>query len=297
MDARLLGRPRSHSGNSQEWNASKFVFKSYIGVVAHPMLAAMIHAETLNEPILLSGHSPEDAQLSRSLSFLLPQVLSEPPLQLMMNVGDQNGLEAWRLCWYVRNSPCPERTGLRRCNLSCSSSSHLVFEKLERRVENIVRRSQTRSRKQSSSHRCLLRSELTWNCRPSHEPQILVNLMSSLSKIRTATTSPNAAALGRVPMESGWVKNKEKGQEQGERERRRQEQRKGAMRNRRKRSSKGVVTIAENGVTNAANGWHRKEKQVDTKFKATLARPVQAVRRLHWRPQMQAQKRWDSSSP
>ena len=42
------------------------------------------------------GLSPEDAQLSQSLSFLLAQVLSGPP-QLMMNVGDQNGLEAWRL--------------------------------------------------------------------------------------------------------------------------------------------------------------------------------------------------------
>ena len=27
----------------------------FFGVVAHPMLAAMIHAETLNEPIVISG--------------------------------------------------------------------------------------------------------------------------------------------------------------------------------------------------------------------------------------------------
>ena len=77
--------------------AFKFVCKSYICVVAHPMLAAVIRAETLNDPIAISVLSPEDAQLSRSLSFLLAQVLSAPPLQLMMNVGDQNGLEAWRL--------------------------------------------------------------------------------------------------------------------------------------------------------------------------------------------------------
>ena len=41
-----VGETSSYSGNSQEWNAFKFVFKSYIGVVAHPMLAAMNHAET-----------------------------------------------------------------------------------------------------------------------------------------------------------------------------------------------------------------------------------------------------------
>ena len=86
VDVRLLGRPRPYGGNSQEWNAFKFVFKTYIGAVAHPMFAAMIHAETLNEPVFLSGLSPENAQLSRSLSFLLAQLLSGPPLQLMMNM-------------------------------------------------------------------------------------------------------------------------------------------------------------------------------------------------------------------
>ena len=53
VDARLFGRPRAYGGNPQEWNDFKFVFKSYIGV-AHPMLAAMIHAETLRESIMLS---------------------------------------------------------------------------------------------------------------------------------------------------------------------------------------------------------------------------------------------------
>ena len=32
--------PRAYGGNSQEWYAVKLVFKSYTGVVAHPMLAA-----------------------------------------------------------------------------------------------------------------------------------------------------------------------------------------------------------------------------------------------------------------
>ena len=97
VDARRLGRPRACSGNSQRWNAFKIVFKSYIGVVATPIFTAVDRAETLADPITVSGLSQEDAQLTRSLSFLLAQDLSGPPLQLMMNVGDQNGLEAWRL--------------------------------------------------------------------------------------------------------------------------------------------------------------------------------------------------------
>ena len=89
----LLGRPRSYSGNSQEWNAFKFVFKAYVGVVAPAILIAMDRAEPLAEPITLTGLSEADRNISRNLTFLLAQVLTGPPVQIMMNVVDQNGLE------------------------------------------------------------------------------------------------------------------------------------------------------------------------------------------------------------
>ena len=41
VDGRLLERPRSFSGNSQEWNTFKFVYKGYVGVVAPPILSAV----------------------------------------------------------------------------------------------------------------------------------------------------------------------------------------------------------------------------------------------------------------
>ena len=67
VDARLLERPRSYSGNSQEWNAFKCVLKSYIGVVARAILTAVDRAEPLTDPITLGGLSQDDSQLSRSL--------------------------------------------------------------------------------------------------------------------------------------------------------------------------------------------------------------------------------------
>ena len=97
VDGRLLERPRSYSGKSQEWNAFQFVFKAFVGVVAPAVLTAMDRAEPLTEPVTLSGNSEVDRNLSRNLMFLLAQVLTGPPSQLMMNVGEQNGLEAWRL--------------------------------------------------------------------------------------------------------------------------------------------------------------------------------------------------------
>ena len=98
VDARLLVRPRSYSGNSQEWNGFTFVFKSYVGVVAHPMLAAMIHAETLNEPIVISGPS------SRGRTTLAESVVPAGTTLVWTSSAtqdergeDQNGPEAWRL--------------------------------------------------------------------------------------------------------------------------------------------------------------------------------------------------------
>ena len=62
----------------------------------------------------------------------------------------------------------------------------------------------------------------------------LVNLMSGLSKMRTAVTSSSSAGHGPTPMEIGWVKgkgqgkskNKEKGKGKGKKERAKNGQRK-----------------------------------------------------------------------
>ena len=78
--------PRTYSGNPQEWSAFKFVFKAYVGVIASPVLT-MDLAEQMTAPL-----AEEDGHVTRSLSFLLAQVLSKAALQLMMNVGEQNGL-------------------------------------------------------------------------------------------------------------------------------------------------------------------------------------------------------------
>ena len=57
VDGRLLGRPRSYGGNSQEWNAFKFAFMAYVGVIAPPILTAMDRVEPMTDPVPLSAHS------------------------------------------------------------------------------------------------------------------------------------------------------------------------------------------------------------------------------------------------
>ena len=155
-----------------------FVFKAHVGVVAPAILTAMDRAEPLTEPITLTGRSEANRNLSRNLTFLLAHVLTGPPLQLMMNVGEQNGLVAWSLL-VLSEQPV---TGANRiaatqailqCKFSPGFTESVQRSGCKRIVHFLAKRSQTRSPRQSSSPRCLLRPELIWSCKPSREPQNL----------------------------------------------------------------------------------------------------------------------------
>ena len=220
VDGRLLGRPRSYSGKSQEWNAFKFVFKAFVGVVAPAVLTAMDRAEPLTEPITLTGISEADRHLSRNLIFLQAQVLTGPLLQLMMNVGEQNGLEAWRLL--VRSEQPvtgANRTAAMQAILQYRFSPG--FDKLEEELrvfEGLVQtyRALFAEEISDSITQAVIKSQMPAEIRTHLELQTftrtaeLTSLMSSLSKMRTATTVSNAGAIGPTPMEIGWVKNKGK---------------------------------------------------------------------------------------
>ena len=180
MDGRLLGRPRSYGGNSQEWNAFKFVFKAYVGVIAPPILTAMDRVEPMTDPVQISALPEADKNIARNLSFLLAQVLSGPPLQLMMNIGEQNGLEAWRLL--VRSEqPVTGASRIAAMQAILQYKFSPGFDRLEeelRTFEGLVKTYRAifgeeisdRSHRQSSSRKCLLRSDLIWSCKSSREP-------------------------------------------------------------------------------------------------------------------------------
>ena len=60
----------------------------------------------------------------------------------------------------------------------------------------------------------------------------LTSLMSSLSKMRTATTGSQAVNTGPTPMQIGWVKNKSKGKGKGKEKGKEKDKRKGKSRGR-----------------------------------------------------------------
>ncbi len=95
VDTCLLGLPKTYSGSKSEWAQWKFVFKSYIGAVDQNLLTSMDTAEAQNTALDFNTYGPVAQQHARTLSYILSQVVTNGPLQILMNSGP-NGLEAWR---------------------------------------------------------------------------------------------------------------------------------------------------------------------------------------------------------
>ena len=277
VDGRLLGRPRSHGGNSQEWNAFKFVFKAYVGVIAPPILTAKDRVEPMTDPVHHSALPEADKNIARNLSFLLAQVLSGPPLQLMMNTGEQNGLEAWSLP--VRSEQ-PVTGANRTAALQAILQNKFSpgFDWLEeelRTFECLVKtyRAIFGEEISDSITQAIIKSQMPAELRPHLELQTftrtakITSLMSSLSKMRTASTGSSAASNGPVPIENGWVNKKGKGKGKGKD--------KGKEKGKSKKKCKGKKQSEKQGekfegwCNNCgkwgpmyAKCWHGKEKQV-----------------------------------
>ena len=117
----------------------------------------------------------------------------------------------------------------------------------------------------------IIKSQMPAEIRPHLELQTfartaeITSLMSSLSKMRTASTGSSAASNGPVPMEIGWVnkKGKGKGKDKGKKRGKSKEKGKG------KKQSEKQGEKFEGWCNNCgkwghkyANCWHGKEKQV-----------------------------------
>ena len=199
--------------------------KAYVGVIAPPILIAMDRVEPMTDPILLDTLSEADKNIARNLSFLLAQVLSGPPLQLMMNTGEQNGLEAWRLL--VRSEqPVTGANRIAAMQAILQYKFSPGFDRLEeelRTFEGLVKtyRAIFGEEISDSITQAIVKSQMPTEIRPHLELQTfartaeIISLMSSLSKMRTASTGSNAVSNGPVPMEIGWVNKKGKGKGKG----------------------------------------------------------------------------------
>ena len=186
----------------------------------------------------LSSSHFSDAPLLRSLSFLLAQVF----VWTSSATHDERGGSKWTGSVETAGT---FRTARVRSEQDCGS------EAISDSITQAVIKSQ---RREVRTH-----LELQTFARTTD----LVNLMSSLSKMRTAATSSSSAGRGPTPMEIGWVKgkvqakskNKEKGKGKGKSK---------GMGKEKPKSEKfeGWCNNCCKWGHKASTCWHGKEKQV-----------------------------------
>ena len=96
VDTRVLGKPKTYSGQRADWPQCKYVFKACIGALDAELSRSLDAIELQGEAIDFNALSAPAQGHSRTLAFILSQVLQGAAPQLVMNVEGYHGLEAWR---------------------------------------------------------------------------------------------------------------------------------------------------------------------------------------------------------
>ena len=96
VDTRLLGKPENFSGDPQKYPGWSFKLKAYLGAIDVRYQALMAHVEQSSGPLLNVGLSPEEAQLSTQLYYVLVMLSSGAALDKCHNAGVNEGFETWR---------------------------------------------------------------------------------------------------------------------------------------------------------------------------------------------------------
>ncbi len=69
VDTHMLGKPKSYSGNRTDWQAWKYVFKSYVGALDSKLLDFLDNAEGQSTPIVYSSLKDEAQVAARTVAF------------------------------------------------------------------------------------------------------------------------------------------------------------------------------------------------------------------------------------
>ena len=97
MDTRLLGKPKSFDGTTDNWRQFKFTFLGYAGAVDLRLKQAMIESEVLQDAAMTnSALPPRDQRVSTQLYFMLVLLFESSAERLLEHAGDGERLLSWR---------------------------------------------------------------------------------------------------------------------------------------------------------------------------------------------------------
>lgn len=97
VDTRVLGKPQTFSGETDQWRDWSFIFTAFTGAVGSPLLVELMWAAEEEEIIKLKDMQPSRLASSAQIWYMLVMLCRGKALDLCRAVGEQgNGLEAWR---------------------------------------------------------------------------------------------------------------------------------------------------------------------------------------------------------
>ena len=97
MHTRLLGKPKSFDGTTDNWRQFKFTFLGYAGAVDLRLKQAMIESEVLQDAAMTnSALPPRDHRVSTQLYFMLVLLFESSAERLLEHAGDGERLLSWR---------------------------------------------------------------------------------------------------------------------------------------------------------------------------------------------------------
>ena len=98
MDTRLIGRPKSFSGQPEEWQSWSIVMRAYAGAISARLLEMMqlVEAQRPEEMVESAMESVEDKQMDNQLYFILAMLLEGRAQDKVGLVGAGQGLLLWK---------------------------------------------------------------------------------------------------------------------------------------------------------------------------------------------------------
>ena len=91
LDLRSLSKPQCFEGQEQKWRDWRFSFEAYCGLLKDGFQTAMQQSSEYPNPVGMSALSPEKQEISKTLFYVLVQLLGGRALSIVRMVRDQNG--------------------------------------------------------------------------------------------------------------------------------------------------------------------------------------------------------------
>eukprot|EP00971_Amphidinium_carterae_P330268 6463206-Amphidinium_carterae.1 len=120
IDTRALTKIRAFDGKESSWRDWSFQFESYCGLLSAALHRHMTEVKNVTTPLHSMQILQDDlAVLSRSMFFLLVQLVGGVAMTIVRGVEEQHGFEAWRrLCQHYEPQVATRTVGVLQTLLS-----------------------------------------------------------------------------------------------------------------------------------------------------------------------------------